>query len=442
LLSRVGVDGTALLFTAAVALLAGLVVGIVPALQVSSGAEAEALSGSSRGASIGRGHRRMREVLVVAEVAMACVLLVFGGLVLKSFQRVMDVDLGFEPAGATAWQVATSRGFENVQEAAAFWGDVADAAETVPGVDAVGLVDALPLGRDRTWGTRVVGVDYPEGEGDTFFPHVVDAGYLATMGISLVEGRAILPTDDSESAPVAVVNETAARTMFPGGRAVGQFLQMRVGDTEVVGVVADVQHRGLDVEAGKEIYFPMSQVWDYGTIDVVVRSSLPVSSLVGPISEAMHSVDPGMPTDDFRSLSTVVEESISPRRFTLQLLGSFALCALVLAGLGIYGVLSYSVNERIPEIGIRMALGESAAQVRRSVVGRTAGLALLGIAIGTVASLMGTRLVSSLLFGVEPTDPSTFAAMIAVLLGVALVSGLIPAVRASRVESATALRSG
>jgi predicted permease len=442
MLSAVRIDGTALVFTVVVALLAGLVVGAIPALQISSGAEAKSLGGSSRGASIGRGHRRLREVLVVAQVAMACVLLVFGGLVLKSFQRVMDVELGFEPAGATAWQVATSRRFANLPEASSFYAEVAAAVEAVPGVDAVGLVDALPLGWNRTWGTRVVGVDYAEGEGVSFFPHVVGPGYLNTMGIPLVEGRGILPTDDGESAPVAVVNETAARTMFPDGRALGRFFQMRFGEVEIVGVVPDVRHRGRDIEAGNEVYFSMAQVWDFNTIDVVVRSSLPTTSLIGPVGQAIRTVDPRMPTDDFRSLDAVVEQSVSPRRFTLQLLGAFASCALLLAGLGIYGVLSYSVTERIPEIGIRMALGESAAEVRRSVVGQTAILAVLGVAIGTVISLLGTRLVASLLFGVEPTDLATFATTIGVLLGVALLSGLVPAIRASHIESATALRSG
>jgi hypothetical protein len=288
----------------------------------------------------------------------------------------------------------------------------------------------------------VVGVDYAEGEGVSFFPHVVGPGYLNTMGIPLVEGRGILPTDDGESAPVAVVNETAARTMFPDGRALGRFFQMRFGEVEIVGVVPDVRHRGRDIEAGNEVYFSMAQVWDFNTIDVVVRSSLPTTSLIGPVGQAIRTVDPRMPTDDFRSLDAVVEQSVSPRRFTLQLLGAFASCALLLAGLGIYGVLSYSVTERIPEIGIRMALGESAAEVRRSVVGQTAILAVLGVAIGTVISLLGTRLVASLLFGVEPTDLATFATTIGVLLGVALLSGLVPAIRASHIESATALRSG
>lgn len=441
MLDRVGIDGTALLFTTAVALLAGLLVGIVPALQVAEGGEAEALSGSSRGSSVGRRGRRLRELLVVSEVAMACVLLVFGGLVLRSFQRVMDVDLGFQAENLVAWQVSTSRGFETLEELVAYYDQMVVGVEAVPGVQAAGLVDALPLGRNRTWGGRVVGKVYEEGQGESYFPHVVDHRYLETMEIPLLEGRLITADDDRDSAPVVVVNETAARTMFPGGDALGQQLSLWYGDAEVVGVVGDVKHRALELTGDNEIYFPMAQLWDFGTLDLVVRTPLPPGTVAGSIQEAIATVDPTVPTEDFRTLDAVVQTSVSPRRFTLQLLGAFALSALLLAGIGIYGVLSYSVTERIPEIGIRMALGESAEEVRRSVVGRTLVLAGLGIALGTAISLAGTRLIATMLYGIEPTDPATFAAMVGLLMSVALLSGLVPAIRASRTDSAQALRS-
>lgn len=424
MLSSISVDARALAFTVAIAVIAGLAVGIIPALQVSEGGEAEAFGGTTRGGGGSRGARRFRELLVVAEVAMACVLLVFGGLVLRSFQRIMDVDLGFEPANTVAWQLSSSR-----------------SVEAVPGVEAVGLVDALPLGTNRTWGTRVVDKQYEDDQGESFFPHMVDARYLSTMGIPLVEGRYFTRDDTRESPFVVIVNETAARTMFPGGQAMGRSIMMRDREAEVVGVVGDVKHRALELDADSEIYFPMMQLGDFNTLDMVVRTSLPAASIAGPVGTAVRTVEAQMPTEDFRTLDSVVERSVSPRRFTLQLLVAFALSALLLAGVGIYGVLSYSVTERIPEIGIRMALGESAEEVRRSVVGRTALLATVGVAIGTGASLVGTRLLGSLLYGVEPTDPLTFAGMITVLMLVALLSGLIPAIRASRTDSADALRS-
>lgn len=441
MLSTVRVDGAALLFTAALALVAGVVVGVVPALQAAAGDASEAFGGSSRGSSAGRRGRRLRELLVVGEVAMACVLLVLGGLVMRSFQRVMEVDLGFEARDALAWQVRTTRPFESLPEAVAFYDEVVRAVEAVPGVEAAGLIDALPLGRHRTWVTRVVGEDFDEDEGHGFFPHLVDPRYLDAMGIPLIEGRNFTADDTRASAWVAMVNQTAAHRMFPEGRALGRAIRMWYGEVEIVGVVADVKHEALDRSAGNQIYFPMAQVWDFNTLDLVVRSALPASTIAPAVTGAIETVDPQMPTEDWRSLEAVVERSVSPRRFTLQLLGAFALTALLLAALGIYGVLSYSVTERLPEIGIRMALGESAREVRRRVVGRTMALAVAGIAIGTAASITATRSIASLLYGVEPTDPATFTAMILLLLVTAAVAGLVPAIRASRTDSVEALRS-
>ena len=443
LLSSVTVDGHALAFTLAVAVVAGLLVGIVPALQVAEGGEAAALSGSSRGSSVGRGGARLRELLVITEVAMACVLLVFGGLVMRSFQQVMEVDLGFDAEKLVAWQISASRSFETLDESVAYFDQVVRSVEAVPGVEAAGLVDALPLGRNRTWGTRVVGKQYEGDEGESFFPHLVDERYLGTMGIPLLAGRGFTPDDNGDAPRVAILNESGARDMFPGGDAIGRILAIGPEEgTEIVGIVGDVRHQGLELGAANEVYFPTAQIWDYSTLDLVVRTDLPLETLAGSVAQAIGAVDAQIPTEDYRTLGSIVERSVSPRRFTLQLLGAFALCALLLAGVGIYGVLSYSVTERIPEIGIRMALGESAEEVRRGVVGKTVNLALVGVAIGAGVALLGTRLIRSLLYGVEPSDPLTFMGMIGLLLVVALFSGLIPAIRASRIDSAGALRSG
>lgn len=440
MLSSISVDGRALGFTIAVAVLAGLVVGMVPALQVSEGGESEALGGSARGGGGSRAGRRMRELLVVSEVAMACVLLVFGGLVLRSFNEVMSVDLGFESNDVVAWQLASSQDFDTLPAINAFFDEMVANVSSVPGVEAVGLVDALPLGTNRTWGVRVVDKVYEDGENDSFFPHVVDHRYQEAMRIPLIEGRWFDTGDRPGTQPVVVVNERAAREIFDGD-PMGRRLAMWYGEAEVVGVVGDVKHRGLDIESDSEVYFPMSQVWAFQTVDMVVRTSLPLESIAAPVAAAIRSVEAQMPTEDFRTMSSVVESSVSPRRFTLQLLIAFAASALLLASLGIYGVLSYSVTERIPEIGIRMALGESAEGIRASIVRQTMRLAVIGVVIGTLVSVIGTRLISSLLYGVAPTDPATFGGMIALLLVVAGFSGLIPAIRASRTDSAGALRS-
>ncbi len=376
----------------------------------------------------------------MAEGAIACVLLVFGGLVMKSFRTLMEVDLGFEPAGAVAMRVNPTRRFEDIKTPAAYYDEIVNAAASIPGVASVGLVDALPLGRNRTWVARVAGKTYEDDEGESIFPHIADHRYTEALGILLIEGRLFNPFDDAESAPVAMVNETAAREMFDGN-AVGQFIQLWSGAVEVVGVVEDVKHEALELGSANEVYFPIAQMWSYGALDMVVRSTLPPGAVKRALGDALQSVDQQLPVDDFWTMDSLVETSVSPRRFTLQLLGTFAACALLLAGLGIYGVLSYSVTERIPEIGIRMALGESASEVRQNVVGKTLGLATLGVVIGAVAALLGGGMISSLLYGVGSTDVMTFAVTIGVLLGVAFISGLFPAVRASRTDSAQALRS-
>jgi predicted permease len=441
MLSAVSIDASALLFTVGIALLAGIAVGMIPALQVAEGGESQALSSVSRGTSVGLKSRHLREVLVVVEVAMACVLLVFGGLVLKSFQTLMDVELGFEPGETLALQLNPTRDFEDITDGVAYFESVVASVAATPGVEAVGLTDALPLGRHRTWGIRVLGRFYEDGQGESIFPHMVDHRYTEAMGIDLIEGRGFTADDVEGSAQVALINETAAREMFPDGNAIGQFLQMWAGDFEIVGVVADVKHESLDTGPDNEVYFPYAQLWQWGSMDMIVRSALPLDVLTSSVGGAIRSVDSQIPIDDVWTMGAVVEESVSPRRFTLQLLVSFAGCALLLAGLGIYGVLSYSVTERIPEIGIRMALGESAAGIRRNVVGKTIILALIGVGVGTAVALLGTRMIGSLLYGVNPTDPVTFVSMIGVLLLVAFISGLVPAIRASRTDSAGALRS-
>ena len=440
MLSSISIDGAALGFTTLIAVVAGLVVGAVPALQVSEAGEAEALGGSTRGGGGSRGARRLRELLVITEVAMACVLLVFGGLVVRSFQEVMEVDLGFEATHAIGWQLASSRAFDTLPEINAFFDEIMTNVASVPGVEAVGLVDALPLGTNRTWGTRVVDKQYEDDQGEYFFPHLIDHRYLQAMEIPLVEGRYFESGDTEDGRLVVVVNEQAARSIFDGN-ALGRKITMWFGDAEVVGVVGDVKHRALEMSADSEIYFPMGQVWAFQTVEMIVRTQLPPESVTGAVGEAIRQVEAQMPTEDWRTLDSVVESSVSPRRFTLQILVAFALSALLLASLGIYGVLSYSVSERIPEIGIRMALGESAEGVRKSVVTQTMVLATIGVAVGAGVSLAGSRLIGSLLYGVEPTDPPTFVGTMLLLLAVSAISGLIPAIRASRIDSAAALRS-
>jgi len=239
---------------------------------------------------------------------------------------------------------------------------------------------------------------------------------------------------------VLVVNETAAREVFPEREALGGIILMAGQEWEVVGIVGDVRHQALEQASGGEMYIPMTQA-TWPTLEMVVRSSLPPETLVPGVRRALESTDPTLPTGDFHTLESVVDQAVSPRRFTLILLGSFAGTALLLAALGIYSVLSYTVSRRIPEIGIRMALGESGSQVLGRVVARTMTLAGIGIVIGGVGSYAASRLIASLLYGVEPTDSLTFGSMVAILLAVAALAGFLPARRASRTDPMAALRT-
>jgi ABC-type antimicrobial peptide transport system permease subunit len=276
----------------------------------------------------------------------------------------------------------------------------------------------------------------------SIFPHVVDSRYIETMKIPLLAGRNLAIDDDRDSEQVVLINDLAAKTIFPGQDPLGQIILSGSGEHLVVGVVGDLRHQSLELGSGFQVYFPYKQMGDFSTLEMVVRSPLPAATIAPAVSAALKELDPAMPTQDFWTLTATVDQAVSARRFALSLLGAFAGVALLLAGLGIYGVLSYSVTERVPEIGVRMALGASAQDVRQQVVGRTLILTLVGIAIGGMVSVVGTRLLGALLFGVEPTDPATFVAVATILVLVATISGLIPAIRASRTDSAAAMRVG
>jgi len=443
LLEQVTVDGSALIFALVAATVAGLLAGIVPALQVSEGGESDTLRSTSRGASGHRAGRRLREGLVVAELALACALLVAGGLLLRSFRAVMDVDLGFQTADAVAWSLNPSRSFDSIAEMAGFFAGVTSRLGALAGVEAVGLIDALPLGKNRTWGYRLPGV--PEEDDDLragIFPHMIDPGYLEAMAIPLIAGRNFTPDDTRETREVILINETAAATFFPGEAAVGRRIVTsgREVPWEVVGVVADVRHVTPESGAGLQVYFPMAQLWDFGTMDLVVRSRLPAATLAPAVSATLAEIDPAMPTREFRTLEATLDRALSARRFTLQILSGFGAVALLLAALGVYGVLSQSVAERTREIGIRMALGASAGGIRVAVVARTLLLATAGVGLGLVIALSASRLLASLVYGVPVSDPVTFVSMAAVLLGVAVLSGMLPALRASRTNALGVLR--
>jgi predicted permease len=441
LLHSVTVDGTALTFTVLLAALAGLLFGIVPALQTAVGTEHAALTDAGRGSSVGKRGAWVREALVVSEVALACVLLIGGGLLMRSFFAVLDVDLGFDDRGAMAWRVDTARQFESGEEKIAYFQRIVRSVGEVPGVDSVGFSDTLPLGRNRGWGIRVQGVDYGESCCPGALPRLVDAGYLQTMRIPLVAGRYFEPTDTLETELVIVINETAARQLFPDeADPINRVLLVNGQEFRLAGIVADVRHSSIEEVSGNEMYILVSQqpFW-WGAVELVARSPLPPESLVGGVRAAIRAVDPDLPASDYQTLGDIVDRAVSPRRFILLLIQAFAATALLLASLGIYGVLSYSVSQRTQEMGIRMALGAQASQMRRHVVARTLALAFVGVAIGCAVALALSNLVVSLLYGVEATDPTTFVGVAVLLLLIAALAGYFPARRASRIDPMSVL---
>ncbi len=438
LLSSVRVDPAALAFTLLASLATGVIFGLAPALHVQAATLHDALKDTSRGSTAGRARAGIRSVLVVAEVAFACVLLVSAGLLVRSFVQVLDVNLGFRPERAAAMRVDPDPHMPK-NAIPAYFADVLRRARAVPGVEAAGLSDALPLGRNRSWGAGAKGQVYPPGQFPDAFVRVVSDGYIRAMGIPLREGRDLEERDGPQDDPVMMVNETMARNLFPGDTAVGKIIRA-CGDRRVVGVVGDVRHLALEQASGNEMYLPIRQCSDFAGVDLVVRTKVPPGELAPAVRAALKPIAPNLPGTDFRTLQALVDKAVSPRRFVVLLLGGFAAFALILASLGIYAVVSYSVSQRTQEIGIRMALGAPAGRLQAGMVARTVGLASIGMILGAAASLALAREFGGLLYGVTARDPQTFVASLVVLTAVAALAGYFPARRASRIDPSVALR--
>jgi predicted permease len=437
LLSSVRVDGTALAWTVLLALGVGLLFGLAPGLKMSAGNLQESLKDSGPNSSDGRKHERMRAALVISEVALACILLVGAGLLLRSFLQVMDVDLGFQPARAYA--IKMDAGEPAVRIAA--YKEAQRRVGLLPGVESVGISDMLPLDRNRSWEFRAKGKPHKEGENRDAFVYVVTPGYLNAMGMRLKAGRDLAWTDAGKSENVILINEAAARREWPGEDPIGKVAQgIGDGDTRVVGVVGDVHESNVETASSPEVYVPATQNEPAGA-ELVVRSSLPLDTLTPSVMGVLRSINPGQPAAEFRPIQSIVDRAVSPRRFFVLMVGTFAALGLILASLGIYGVISYSVTRRTQEIGIRMALGATPGRVQMGVISKTLVLAAIGIGVGAVVSMVMANLIASMLFGTTPTDPITFFAMTCLLGGVALLAGYIPARRASRINPMVALRN-
>ncbi|HEV2349241.1 MAG TPA: ABC transporter permease [Terriglobia bacterium] len=441
LLASVHVDARALTFTGLIALLTGLFFGLAPALHVPGAAINDSLKDTHRGSSGGKKHAWIRGVLVVSEIAFASVLLVGAGLLIRSFLKVLDVDLGFQPERAGSLRVDPSSQYSTQALRNAYFNEVLRRVRTAPGIEGAGLSDDLPLGVNRSWDAGAKGQAYAKGQYPEAFPRMVSDGYLGAMGIPLKAGRDFTEADNLAGPPVIIVNETLAKRLWPGQNPIGQTIVNDCApERQVVGVVGDVRHIALEQSSGSEMYIPILQCGDNMAINLVVRSTLPPAAMASAVRDALKPLDPNLPANEFRPLQTLVDKAVSPRRFILILLSGFSAFALILASLGIYAVVSYSVSQRTQEFGIRMALGAQPRDVLRLVLGRGLMLALTGAGAGLIGALALTRLMASMLYGVQPDDFATFMVVLLVLGCVALAANYIPAYRATKIDPMVALR--
>ena len=442
LLSSIRIDKTALAWTLFIAVTAGLLFGIVPGLRISRGNLQDALKDSAASTTGGRGTARLRTTLVISQIALACVLLIGAGLLLRSFLRVLDVDLGFEPSRASAILLDNSRRVDTAAKTAAFDREVLHRVEQIPGVQTAAITDSLPMSRNRSWGISAKGKHYEPDELPGTFVYVVSPGYLNAIGMRLIKGRDMTWEDNDPKQAVVIINETVARYLWPNEDPIDRIAVVGGADARVIGVIADVRETSAEAKSGWQMYISAAAP-QFGAEDsqLVIRSSLPAETLQPTVLATLRQINPGQPAADLKPIQLLVDRASSPRRFFVYLVGIFAALGLFLAALGIYGVISYSVTQRTQEIGIRMALGATLARIRLDVIRTTLQLALIGIAIGTVASFGASRLIASLLFGTTPTDPLTFLGMVVVLGAIALLAGYIPARRASRINPMVALRN-
>jgi putative ABC transport system permease protein len=456
--TEIGLNGTVLGFTLGLSLLTGLVFGLVPALHIAGANLQDCLKEGGRGTSGGLGGRRLRNALVVSEIALALVLLVGAGLMIRSFRHLLEVDPGFQTRNVLTMQLSLPQAtYKDGAPVYSFYRQLLERVKNLPGVEAAGAVSNLPLDDSNNSGsvflqdTPVTGLqrfmNYPFLEVDL---RMATPGYFDAMRIPVVRGRLFTEADNENAPLVAIVDTDFAQRLWPGQDPIGKQVAINAIPNSnppqprwrtVVGVVAHVKNRTLDFEGREQAYFPQPQVFfNVRTMNLTVRTGLDASSLSGTVREQVAALDRDLPIYEVSTMQQRLDTSVAQPRLNLVLLAAFAMLALVLAGVGIYGVMAYSVTQRTHEIGIRMALGAQHEDVMKLVITQGLKLAVLGVGIGLVASLGVTRFMSSLLFGVQATDPVTFGVVALALTGIALAACYVPARRAMRVNPIVALR--
>jgi putative ABC transport system permease protein len=441
---QVGLDARVLAFTMALSALTGIIFGLVPALHASKPDLNDALKEGSRGSTESLRRNRVRSFLVVAEVALSLMLLIGAGLLLKSFMRLLQTDAGFDAGHVLTLDIPLSRQrYDTPAKQADFFRRLIERTQTLPGVETAGVVNILPLSElDESISFQIAGrPPAPPGAVPEGNYTIVSAGYFEALKLRLRAGRLFNAQDNAQAPPVALVSEALVRRYFTGENPVGQRLQLDGEDKprEIVGVVGDVRRAALETEAQPEYYLPYEQAAER-RMNLVVRTSGDPAALTATVRGAVKELDKDQLIWQTRTLDELRSASVASRRFNMMLLGLFAVVALLLAVLGIYGVMAYSVTRRTHEIGIRIALGAQARDVLKLIIGQGMTLAVIGVALGLLGALAVTRTMASLLYGVSATDPAIFAGLALLLAFVALVACYVPARRATKVDPMVALR--
>jgi putative ABC transport system permease protein len=452
---EIGIDGRVLLFTLGVAIVTGVLFGLAPAMHARASVMFAALKEGSQRSTAGAGRQFLRRALVISEVALAATLVIVGGLLIRSFWLLQQVDPGFDAKNVLTFQIALPDArYPEEPQVVACYQRLVDRLRVLPGVESAAAAWGLPPKRDLLANdTEFEGVPEPPNGPvqNVDYWQFVSHDYLETLKIPIVNGRGFLPSDAAGTPGVVLVNETTAKLFWPGKDPLGRRLRAPGPDDaplpwlSVVGVVKDVKQAGLEAKTGTEVYFLQSQmpVTLGGASDdmyLLLRTAGDPLSLVSQVRREVRALDPGLPLADVRSLERVVFESVAQPRFITSMALLFAVVALALAAVGTYGVLSYSVEQRTQEIGVRMALGAQGRQVLGMVLAQGAGLVMVGLVLGVVLALALRRLLAGMLFGVAATDPTIFASVVVVLAAVSLIACYLPARRATRISPLVALR--
>src|SRR6266480_409557 len=445
-------DGRVLLFTLIVSLLTGIIFGLVPALAAAKTDLHDTLKEGGRSSTAGGRRSWLRNTLVVTEVALSLVLLIGAGLLIKSFVRILDTDPGFKARNLLTMQLALNAEKDEGGKVLNFFNDLKARIAGLPGVESAAFSNGIPLGQTADTSFAIVGRPKPEvGKQPQTMLYITSPDYLQAMGIRLVKGRFFTAQDTQLSPRVAVIDETFARQQFPDQEPLGQRIAGDGKDNpdgEIVGVVAHVKHFGLDAveRVEPQLYLPFNQAPDdmlpflAPRMNLIIRTTADPLNITAAVRREVQALDPNQPVFNVSTMKQTLDQSLVTQRLSMTLLAFLATLALILAAVGIYGVMSYTVTQRQHEIGIRMAIGAQQRDVFKMVIGRGMILALIGVALGLAGAFGLTRLMATMLFGVAPTDTATFITIGLLLTVVALVACYVPSRRATKVDPMVALR--